>query len=212
MQFLSNFCLCMRGALRSTRWGVLCMTRWDPWYTPSLPHQPTSHRYCSYCTEEAALHEEISEHARYVHFSAVLPLWATLSKLVACCGQEMHSLLEPLSSGGSTTATKVEFRCMTVKLVLQYGEKLRGVQEEQRRTQNTYLRYSWHHVNQFAPTTIHHDILRPISESVSEQNRQAQNQLPQSSDWREFPIGLGKSCIKVDLNNSNLLLPLESIL
>ena len=40
--------------------------------------------------------EEISEHARYVHFLAVLPLCATLSELVACCGREMHSLLEPL--------------------------------------------------------------------------------------------------------------------
>ena len=45
-----------------------------------------------------ALHEEISEHARYVHFSAVLPLCATLSKLVACCGWDMHSLLEPKAS------------------------------------------------------------------------------------------------------------------
>ena len=45
--------------------------------------------------EEAVLPEEISEHARYVHFSALLPLCATLSKLVACCRREMHSLLEP---------------------------------------------------------------------------------------------------------------------
>ena len=65
---------------------------------PSLPHQTTSNRDCSYCTEEAALHEEISEHARYVHLSAVLPLCATLSKLVACCEREMHCLLEPLDN------------------------------------------------------------------------------------------------------------------
>ena len=99
MQFLSYLCLCMRGALHSASWGVLCMTRWGPaqhpWSTPSLPHQTTSHHDSSYCTEKAALHEEISEHARYMHFSVVLPRWATLSKLVACCGQEMQSLLEP---------------------------------------------------------------------------------------------------------------------
>ena len=64
---------------------------------PSLPHQTTSHHDCSCSTEEAALHKEISEHARYVHFSAVLPRSATLSKLVACCGREMHSLVEPYS-------------------------------------------------------------------------------------------------------------------
>ena len=43
-----------------------------------------------YSAEEAAQHEEISKHARYVNFSAVLPLRATLSKLVACCGREMQ--------------------------------------------------------------------------------------------------------------------------
>ena len=35
-------------------------------------------------------------YAKYVRFSAVLPLCATLSKLVACCGREIHSLLGSL--------------------------------------------------------------------------------------------------------------------
>ena len=47
----------------------------------SLPHTQTS--------------QEISEHTRYEDFSAVLPRCETLSKLVACCGREMHCLLEP---------------------------------------------------------------------------------------------------------------------
>ena len=81
----------------------LCMTRWVPAQHPGPFH------YCHtkrppVVTARAALRkchctrriQEISEHARYVHFSAILPLHATLSELVACCGREMHSVLEPL--------------------------------------------------------------------------------------------------------------------
>ena len=48
---------------------------------------------------------------------------------------------------------------ITVKFVLQYGEKLRGIQEEQLRSQNTALGHPGHHVHQFAPTTINHEIV-----------------------------------------------------
>ena len=47
---------------------------------------------------------------------------------------------------------------ITIKIILQYGEKLHGVQEKQLSAQNTSLRHSRHHVNQFAPTTVHHDV------------------------------------------------------
>ena len=75
-----------------------------------------------------------------------------------------------------------------------YREELLGVQEKEKKkkekmvtqikniwyynvyreelwTQNTYLRHPWHHVIQFATTTIHYDILLPIRETQS-QNRQ----------------------------------------
>ena len=60
---------------------------------------------------------------------------------------------------------------ITVTLVVHNREKLCSIQEEQLRAQNTSMRHPWHHVNKFAMTTIHHDILWPIREKLC-QNRQ----------------------------------------
>ena len=49
--------------------------------------------------------------------------------------------------------------CITEKHILQNEKKLRDVQEEQLRAWHTSLRHYWHNVNQFTPTTVHHNVL-----------------------------------------------------
>ena len=95
---------------------------------------------------------------------------------------------------------------ITDQLIPQNGKKLRGVQEEQQRAQNTSLRHLWHHVNQFATTTIHHDILWPIREKLC-QNRQHWTTNSHKKELEENPLMVDhvKSGTKADLNYSSLL-------
>ena len=51
---------------------------------------------------------------------------------------------------------------------------------------DTVLRYSRHHVNQIAPTTIHHGVLKPIREKLSEKTIQ-NLKCPQSRVEIEIP-------------------------
>ena len=87
------------------------------------------------------------------------------------------------------------------------------VQEEQLSAQNTSLRHPWNHVKQFATTTIHHDILRPIREKLS-QNRQHWTSNSHRRELEENPLMVDpvKSSTKVDLNYSSLLPRLQSTL
>ena len=75
---------------------------------------------------------------------------------------------------------------MTERLVLQYRVTLRGVQNKHRCPQNTALRHFRHHVNQFAPTTIRQDILRPIREKLC-QNRQQRSFKAHRAGWLNRP-------------------------
>ena len=101
---------------------------------------------------------------------------------------------------------------ITVKLVLQYKEMFCGVQDEQLRSQNTSLRHSWHHVNQFASTTNYQDIQWPIREKWC-QNRQHRTSNSHRSELEENPFDgwPSKSITEVDLNNSTLLTPMHPV-
>ena len=92
------------------------------------------------------------------------------------------SVTAALSPGdGTINSYQSRVASITIKLLRQYGEKLHGVQEGQLRTQNTSLSHSWHHVNQFAMTTFHHDLLWPIRKGLCQNMQTAQNlQLRQS--------------------------------
>ena len=93
---------------------------------------------------------------------------------------------------------------ITIELVFHYREKLCGVLKEKLQTKNTSLRHPWHHVYQFATTTIHHDNLWPVREKLSEQS--ALNlQLPQSRAWRDSLDG--RPCQKQHWSRSEPFYP-----
>ena len=100
---------------------------------------------------------------------------------------------------------------ITVKLVVLYREKLCSVQEEQLLRQNTSLRHPWHHVNQFATTTIHHDILWPIREKLR-QNRQHWTSNSHRTELEENPLMVDPVKSGVDLNYCSLLPHLQCTL
>ena len=51
---------------------------------------------------------------------------------------------------------------ITDNLILQYGKKLRGEWEDQKRQQTTVVWHSWDTGNQFSPTTVLHNMLCSI--------------------------------------------------
>ena len=69
----------------------------------------------------------------------------------------------------------------------------------------TSLRYSWHHINQYAPTTT----MRSVREKLC-QNRQNRTSNPHRAELEENPLMVDpiKSGTEVDLNYSSLL-PLQ---
>ena len=102
---------------------------------------------------------------------------------------------------------------ITLELVFHYREKFRGEQEEQQWTQNTSMRHPRHHVNKFATTNIHHDILRPIREKLC-QDRQQWTSNSHREEHEENPLMVDpvKTRTEIDLNHSSLLPHLQSTL